>query len=247
MKSLLLLACLVAPLAAESFDVQLVQTRVGRPLGDEVPFEVKPMGHEPGVEFSFLIRGADLVAIKDDSVDIATFTLADGRQWARTRSGRANWKQQSFAKVSEDGKLGSFAVTFPGDLHGVVEAATLEGSVTAVVATRSEEKKLQLTAGDKTLHEAGPFEVSGAGAGGFFSGGGQDQTSVTVKGDHQAVIEVIVMDGGKKLDGNGSSWSGDSKTFHFDKAAGEQLDVTLRYWVDLKEVAVPFKVAPAKK
>lgn len=246
MKPTLLLAFLPLALAAAPFEVNLVQSRVGRPLGDEVPFEVKPMGHEAGAEFSFLIRGENLVGIKDDSVDITTFTLGDGRQWARTRSGKPNWKQESFPKVSEDGKLGSFGVSFPGDLFGVVEGATLDGSIVAITATKSEEAKIELTAGDKTLQKLGPFEISASAGGGLFGGGG-DGTPITVKGDHKAIIEVVVMDGDQKLDGSGSSWSDDKKTYHFDKAKGEKLAVTVRYWVDLKEETVPFKMSPAKK
>lgn len=232
--------------AGDGFDVRLIQCQIGKPLGDEVPFEVKPMGHDAGVKLSFLVSGENLVAFKDDSVDIKAFTLGDGRQWARTRSGKPNWEQESFSKVNEEGTLGTFTVKFPGDLFGAVEGATLEGSITGITASKSEEGKVELEAGDKTLHEVGPFEVSAGGGGGLFGGGG-DGTSITVKGDHQGVIEVVVMDGDKKLDGNGSSWSGDSKSYHFDKAAGKKLAVTVRYWTDLKEVAIPFKMAPEKK
>lgn len=233
--------------AEDAFDVRLILCQIGKPLGDEVPFEVKPMGHDDGVKLSFLVTGESLVAFKDDSVDIKAFTLADGRQWARTRSGKANWKQESFSKVNEEGTIGSFTVSFPGDLLGVVEGATLEGGITAITASKSEEGKVELEAGDKTQHEVGPFEVSSGGRGGLFGGGGDDGTTITVKGDHQAVIEVVVMDGDKKLDGSGSSWTDNAKSFHFDKAKGDKLSVTVRYWTDLKEVAIPFKMAPGKK
>lgn len=248
MKRLLLASLVLASpcLGEEAFDVRLIQCQIGKPLGDEVPFEVKPMGHDAGAKFSFLVTGENLVAFKDDSVDIKTFTLGDGRQWARTRSGKPNWEQESFSRVGEEGTVGSFTVKFPGDLFGAVEGATLEGSITAITASKSEEGKAELEVGDKTLHEVGPFEVSAGGGGGLFGGGG-DGTTITVKGDHKGVIEVVVMDGDTKLDGSGSSWSGDSKSYHFEKAKGKKLAVTVRYWTDLKEVAVPFKMAPAKK
>ena len=248
MKRLFLTSLLLATscLAEEAFEVRLIQCQIGKPLGDEVPFEVKPMGHDNGVKLSYLVTGENLVAFKDDSVDIKAFTLGDGRQWARTRSGKANWKQESFSKVGEEGTLGSFTVSFPGDLFGAVEGSTLEGSITAITASKSEEGKAELEVGDKTLHEVGPFEVSAGGGGGLFGGGGNG-TTINVKGDHQGVIEVVVMDGETKLDGSGSSWSGDSKSFHFDKAKGKKLAVTVRYWTDLKEVVIPFKMAPVKK
>lgn len=248
MKRLLLASLVLASHcpAADAFDVRLIQCQIGKPLGDEVPFDVKPMGHDAGVKLAFLVTGENLVAFKDDSVDIKAFTLGDGRQWARTRSGKPNWEQESFSKVGEEGTLGSFTVKFPGDLFGAVEGATLEGSITAITASKSEEGKAELEVGDKTLHKVGPFEVSAGGGGGLFGGGG-DGTTITVKGDHKGVIEVEVMDGDTKLDGSGSSWSGDSKSYHFDKAKGKKLAVTVRYWTDLKEVVIPFKMAPEKK
>jgi hypothetical protein len=248
MKRLFLTSLLLATscLAEEAFEVRLIQCQIGKPLGDEVPFEVKPMGHDNGLKLSYLVTGENLVAFKDDSVDIKAFTLGDGRQWARTRSGKPNWKQESFSKVGEEGTLGSFTVSFPGDLFGAVEGSSLEGSITAITASKSEEGKAEVTTGDKTEHKVGPFMVSAGGGGGLFGGGG-DGTTITVKGGHQGVIEVAVMDGETKLDGSGSSWSGDSKSYHFDKAKGKKLAVTVRYWTDLKEVAIPFKMAPVKK
>jgi hypothetical protein len=246
MKAIIALSLLPLVLAAEPFQVSLLQVQAGRPVGEELPFDVKPMGYEPGAKLAFLVRGENLVAFKDDSVEIKSFKLGDGREWSRTRSGKANWKQGSFAKVGEDGKVGSFSVEFPGDLLGVLEGASLDGSITAVTASKSEEKKIELTAGDKTLQPMGPFEIS-AGAGGGLFGGGSDGTSITIKGDPKAVVEITVMDGGAKLEGNGSSWSGDSKTYFFKKAKGEKLAVTVRYWTDLKEEAVPFKMEPVKK
>jgi len=251
MKSKFLASLLFAPFAlsaAEPFEVSLIQCQIGKPLGDDVPFDVKPMGHDAGAKFSFLVAGENMVAFKDDSVEVETFTLGDGRQWARTRSGKPNWKQESFSKVGEDGTLGSFTVSFPGDLFGAVEGSSMEGSVVAITASKSEEKKLDVTVGDKTRLEAGPFEIAGAGSGGGgLFGGGSDGTTIVVYGDHKGIIELEVMDGKTKLDGKGSSWSGEVKSFHFDKAKGEKLAVTIRYWTDLKESVVPFKMAPAKK
>jgi len=247
MKAVIALSLAPLVLAAEPFQVSLLNVQAGRPAGEELPFDVKPMGYEPGAKLSFLVRGENLVAIKDDSVEIKSFKLGDGREWSRTRSGKANWEQESFSKVSEDGKLGSFTVKFPGDLLGTLEGASLEGTVTAVTGSKSEEKKIELTAGDKTLQPLGPFEISaGEGGKGIF-GGGDNGTSITLKGDHKAVVEITVTDGGAKLDNNGSSSFNDSKTYHFDKAKGEKLAVTVRYWTDLKEEAVPFKMEPAKK
>lgn len=249
MKSILLAPFLALPfsLVAAPFEVSLLQCQIGRSAGEELPFDVKPMGYEAGVKLSFLVKGENLVSFKDDSVEIKSFTLGDGRQWARTRSGKANWKQESFSKVGEEGNLGTFTVGFPGDLFGSVEGSSIEGSVVAVTASESEEKTVEIAVGDKKKIAAGSYKVSGGSGGAGFFGGGGDGTSVSVHGDIKGIVEVVVKDGEKKLDGRGSSWSGETKTFQFEKAKGKKLSVTVRYWTDLEEVEVPFKVAPAKK
>ncbi|MCW1886466.1 hypothetical protein OKA04_17135 [Luteolibacter flavescens] len=247
MKALLFLPLMSLAVAAEPFEVSLVQVQVGKPLAGEIPFEVKPMGYEPGVRLDFLVSGENLVAIKDKSVDVKSFKLGDGREWSRTRSGKANWEQESFSKVSEDGKLGRFGISFPGDLFGSLEAAALDASVTVITASKPEEKKIELTDGDKTQHELGPFEISSGQGAGFFGGGADKGSSVTVTGNPDAVIEITVKDGDTELDSNSTSTVNKAKTYHFEKAKGDKLSVTVRYWTDLKEEVVPVKMEPAKK
>ncbi len=243
--AILPLVLLAAPLAfAADPQVSLVMTQIGRPLGDDVPFDAKPMGHEVGVKLSFLVRGENMVSFKDDSVEIKSFKLADGKELARTRAGKAAYKQESFAKVAEDGKVGSFSVSFPTDVAGGVEGATLDGSIVLVSASKSEEKEVEITLADKTAKDAGPFKIA-AGGGGLFGGGGG--TGIEVTGEHAGVIEIIVEDGGKKLDSNGSSWSGNKKTYFFAKTESKSVKVKLRYWTDMKEQALPFKLTPAAK
>jgi hypothetical protein len=230
--------------AAEPITVTLAQCQVGMPLGEEVPFSVKPMGHEVGVKLSFLVRGENLVGFKDDSVEIAKFTLTDGREWARTRTGRPNWKQESLARVDEEGKVGSFAVQFPGNVFGAVEGATLEGTIVVITASNREEKEVELVQSEKSPIEVGPFNVSTGSGGGLF-GGGNHQTAIRVVGNHEAIIEVVATADGKPLDSRGSSWSGNQRTYHFDKSEAEKLKVTLRYWTDLTEQKVAFAMPPA--
>jgi hypothetical protein len=235
---------LLAPLAfAADPQISLLQTQVGRSPGGEIPFEVKPMGYEPGVKLSFLVRGENLVAFKDDSVNIKSFKLADGKDIAKTRAGKPNWEQESFSKVSEDGKIGSFTVKFPGDVSGGVEGGSLDGSIVVVMASKSEEKEVEITLADKAAKEAGPFKIAPGGSG-FFGGGG---IAIEVTGEHQAVIEVIVEENGKKLESNGTSWSGNKKSFMFAKTEAKTVKVKLRYWTDMKEQPLPFKIEPAKK
>ena len=56
-QSAVLLGFISTASAEETISVQLVQYRVGASLGSEVPFNVKPMGHDYAAELSFLVKG----------------------------------------------------------------------------------------------------------------------------------------------------------------------------------------------
>lgn len=228
--------------AEDSFKVELVQYKVGSSLGDEVPFEVKPMGHKFGAELSFLVKGEGLVAFKDDSVVIKSMIDRDGKELSKNTRGKAVWKEGSFPKVSEDGDLASFSVELRGDLMGKLEGATIDGSVVMSTGGETDKGSGKLSKGAKPV-EIGPFKVSIGKAGMF----GRDGTSIKIQGDYAAIIELEVKDGDKKLDDSGTSWSGDTKTYSFEKAEAKELDVTISYWKNLSEVTVPIKVTIGSK
>ncbi len=204
----LLAAVLLVPagLGAGPFEVSLIEARIGKPLGAGFPPSVVPIGHEAGVKLSFLVRGEHLIAFKDDSVEIKSFILGDGRPWICTPDGKPNWEQDGFYQVSLDGKLATFTVGFPGDLFGVVEGSTLDGTITAITASRTGESKVELTPGDKTRHDAGPFKISAGGDPGL-AGNAIDVINIEITGDHQVIKRFIVMDGDIELEDIGYSSS----------------------------------------
>ncbi|MFC7336184.1 hypothetical protein ACFQY0_03270 [Haloferula chungangensis] len=229
-------------LAAKTVDaaepeVSLVQYQVGASLSDEVPFDVKPMGHKYGAQLAFLVKGESLVAFKEDSVVIDSITSRDSKELSKSSNGKASWKEGSFPKVGEDGNLASFSVEIRGDLMGKIEGATIKGSVVMLTGGETDEGSATVSKGAKAV-EIGPFKVSIA-KGGMFAGNG---TSIKVQGDYASIIEISATDGGKKLDSSGSSWSGDTKTFSFGKADGDSLEVSIRYWKNLTEIKVPVSV-----
>ena len=235
-QSAVLLGFISTASAEETISVQLVQYRVGASLGSEVPFNVKPMGHDYGAELSFLVKGKGLVSFKEDSVAISRFTSRDGKELYKSPNGKANWEESPFPKVAENGSLASFAVEFKDDLIGKVEGGTIEGSFSMFTGGETDKDSANVTKGAKAV-EIGPFKVS-IGKSGMFGG---DGTSIKIQGDYASIIEITAKDGDKKLNSSGSSWSGDTKTYSFDQAKAEQIEVTISYWKNLSEVVVPFK------
>ncbi|MGB6219703.1 hypothetical protein [Haloferula sp.] len=229
---------LTTALAEDPISVRLVQYQVGASLSDKVPFEVKPMGHKFGAELAFLVSGPNLVAFKEDSVVIDRMLDRDGNELSKNKRGKSIWEEGSFPKVSEDGDVGSFTVELRGELMGRLEGAKVEGSVVMFTGGETDEATGKLIKGAKPI-DVGPFKVS-ISSGGMF--GGKDSTSIKVVGDYASIIELEIMDGGKKLNSSGGSWSGDSKTFSFSKAENSELEVRVSYWKNLSETKVPFQI-----
>ena len=53
------------------------------------------------------------------------------------------------------------------------------------------------------------------------------------------IKEVKVLQNTKELDGQGSSWSDDAKTFNYKGLKGE-VEISVTYWPNLKKTEVPF-------
>ncbi len=245
--SLVLLAA--CTLTAADPVASVVMLKACTPLPAEVPFDVKPMGMETGWAMAFLIQGEDLVAVKEDSLEVTTLTLA-GKDVANSHSGKPTWEIGSFPKASEDGKYASFTIEGQDALIGRVDQLALTGTIVVkvggeLVTTAS----TPLSPGDAAVTLAG-FTVSvdkSEGKKGMFGGDGQ---GVTVSGPLDDIAEITLTADGKKVDSQGWSGGGDNRTYNFAKTAGK-LVVTLKTWKDLKEVTVPLAfgkaAAPAKK
>lgn len=233
---ILLTAMLGGPIATAEPEVRVAQYQVGATLPDGLPFEVKPMAHQPGLKLDLLVVAEDLVGFKDDSLKVESFTGRDGADLGTSRRGRPTWKMASFPSVSEDGRYGRVGIEVTGDLLGKVEGSRLKGSV--VVRTGSETLEGSGEVAAETV-EIGPYRVSVAKGGGMFGGGGK---GIRVQGDHGAIVSITAKAGDKELDSSGSSWSGDNKTFYFDGLESESCTVVLRYWKELKDVEVPIDV-----
>lgn len=230
---------LVLPSVAAEPEVRLVQYQVGAALSDEVPFEVKPMGHQYGAILELLVSGEDLVAFRDDSLEITALNDRDGEPLVSGRGRNPGWKETSFPKVAEDGTVAKFGIEIAGDLMGRIEGAVVKGSIGMQTASEEESVREILEVGGPAT-SFGDLEVKLSRRKGF--GGGPPTLGVVVVGDHAAVIEVTVEAGGGSLEGRGSSWSGDTKTFDFGEQDLDEAEVEIRFWSDVADIEVPFEI-----
>lgn len=211
--SALTATAMVASSHAQSAKLVSVTAAAGVPEGAD--YQVKPMGYEYGVTLHFFVEGENMISFDKDSLK------AKG------------WKLGSFPKVGDDGTQGSFSIHKKGDFLGKADALKAEGSV--VVFTGSETKSLtqKMAVGAEPV-EMGPYKVHLGKSKGMFGGEG-----LNVTGEIMKIKEVTVMQGGKKLKNQGSSWSGKSKTFSFKDLKGDA-EVTIVYWPNLEKTEVSF-------
>jgi hypothetical protein len=236
------LALVLPSVSAAEPEVRLVQYQVGAALSDEVPFEVKPMGHQYGAILELLVSGEDLVAFREDSLEITALNSRDGEPLV---SGRGpGWKETSFPKVGEDGTVAKFGIEIAGDLMGRIEGAEVKGSIGMQTASEEESVRETLKVGGPAK-SFGDLEVKLARRKGF--GGGPPSLGVVVVGDYAAVIEVTVEADGENLESRGSSWSGDTKTFDFGEQDLDEAEVEIRFWSDVADIEVPFEIVVGAK
>lgn len=207
-----LLACPIA-LADEA---KLIGVNAHSGLPEGADFSVQPMGYKFGATLHFFVSGENMISFNEDSLK------ADG------------WKLGSFPKVSNDGTQASFSITKKGDFIDKLDSIKAAGSVTIFTGTTTEtQKHIFEKKGEKA--KIGPFTVSiGGKSGGFFSGKG-----VHIKGKHSTIKKVVVMQDGKELDSNGSSWANDSKTIDFENIK-PGAEVSITYWPKLEQKVITF-------
>ena len=204
---------MLAPVFGQSAKLVSVTAAAGVPEGAD--FQAKPMGYKYGVTLHFFVTGDNMISFDEKSLK------ADG------------WKLGSFPKVGEDGTEASFSIHKKGDYLGKVDNIKAEGSVLLFTGGETKTLTQKIKVGDKAI-EMGPLKVHAGKAKGGFGGEG-----LHVRGDIKKIKELKVLQDGKELDSNGSSWFGNSKTFDFKELKGE-IEVSLTYWTDLKKIEVSF-------
>ena len=224
--------------------VKMAQIRSSAPLPADVPFDVKPMGYEPGFEIGFVIKGEGLASVKRNSLVMEHILTRDGVNLAESRTGRPAYEMGAFPKVSEDGRYAGFSVKVNQDAFGKVESLALKGSVILLMATQRATASATLTTAGGEPVKAGPFTVAmhsgqGDGMGGAFFGGGQ--FGIQVSGPCDSIIDMHLLDGGRTTDSEGTMTEGHGPTvYFFPKPTQEQASLQINYWTDMQEQTVPF-------
>ena len=206
-------ASMLVPVFGQSAKLVSATAAAGIPEGAD--YQVKPMGYEYGVTLHFFVTGENMISFDKESLK------ANG------------WKLGSFPKVSDDGTQASFAIQKKGDYLGKVDSIKAEGSIMLFTGGETKTLTQTITVGDKAV-KVGPFKVNAGKSKGFFGGEG-----VHVKGEIKKIKEVKVLQNTKELDGQGSSWSDDAKTFNYKGLKGE-VEISVTYWPNLKKTEVSF-------
>lgn len=240
MRTALLLALVPALLVAgEAFTVTPVLVTVGAPLPADLPFEVQPMGHQPGLNLTWMVKGEGIIGFKDGSLVVKTFTIPGN-------AGKpAECTMGSFPKATPDGRCGVFGLAAAGLPFDQAVQVRLGGTVVMLVGSGTEVVNVPALALDATAPvPAGPFTVQ-VGRGGGMMGGG-DGIGLTLKGPLERIATLTVKAGGKELRSDSSMTMNDQRTWNYEKPAAGPLMIELKLWKGLKEVVLPFSYpAPA--
>jgi hypothetical protein len=206
--------------------------------------------HKVGFQIHYLIEGEDLIGIKPKSLVIDSITTPAGKDISKQRNGHTAYEQGSFPKASEDGKYCIFSLECADARQfGQVEKLVVKGSITALVASNREEKKLVVDVNSKQPQKVGPFTIQcGKPSGGLFGGftlvpgvntdsSSKKNVGVKVAGPMQGVIDIKFKDEDRDLEG-GYSYDDKGRDYTFPKPKSGKLTVTVSYWADLREAKV---------
>lgn len=227
--------------SAETFTVTPVLVSAGAPLPPDLSFEAKPMGHEPGLQVSWLVKGEGIIGFKEGSMEIKTFTLTGAK------GKPSGWKMESFPKASPDGIYGVFGLAAGAIPFEQASQVHLEGTVVMRVGDGTETVTVPDLALDaKAAVKAGAFSVKVASGGGMMGGG--DGIGIAVTGPLDQIAAITVKAAGQTLKSDGYMGMNNARTWNFDKPAAGPLAVELKLWKGMKDVVVPFSypAAPAK-
>ena len=156
------------PATLRARPVQIISARPARTGGQRC----RVMQHKAGFQ-NLSHRRRRLIGVKDKSLVIDSMTTPAGKDISKKRNGHPAYEQGSFPKTSEDGKFCIFSLEYPDSSQfGQVEKLVVKGSITALLASHREEKKIELDVGNKKSQKVGPFTLQcGKPSGGMFGGG----------------------------------------------------------------------------
>ncbi len=240
LSTVLATALAAAEPAAPAFSVRAVQVLSSAPLPGDLPFELKPFGHETGFKIWFLVEGADIIGLDEKSLAITSLTAADGRDLAKQRNGKPTWKLDSFPKVSDDGRRAVFAIECSAEAFGQAESAKLAGRIGLLTGSERQEQELAFDPAKPSKAEVGKLALE-FGAKGFGFGGGGDGYGIKISGPLATIASLEIVDGDKRIRSNGWSGSDGARTYQFEKPAGAAPKLAIAWWGRSAQVMVDLK------
>jgi hypothetical protein len=196
--------------------------------------DIAPMGHKVGFELYYLVEGANLAGIKEDSLVMESIKTKENVELSKTPGGRPAYDLGSFPDVSSSGKYAIFSIKVDQDQFGKVESLAIKGKITLLMGSKREEKTVKLAVSDKKTKQVGPFMV------GIDEPMGEEGIGVTITGPLQSFIDAKLITKKGEEESQGSFSTGNSKTLSFSKPASGTVNVKMSYWADLREETVGF-------
>lgn len=236
--AVILSATLPAIAGEAPFTARAVQITSCAPLPSTVGFEAKPMGHQDGFVIWWLVQGADIIGVKEDSLAVTTLKTPDGKDLAQSRSGRPNWKMGAFPKATADGTCALFSLECSADVFGQAERLAIAGSVVVLTGGNPQTQELPFDPAKPSTAKAGPLTVTFGAKSGF---GDPDSYGITVKGPLASIISMEIADGGSTRKSQGWSGMNDERTYHFPKPTAAAPKLALRWWGTSGEAKVELK------
>ena len=230
-------------LAQDEKPVELSVERVGSKVIAEypqsLPWELRPPKGEYNAgyyEFTYLITGVNLSAIKQDSLVITKLQMKDGTDISKTFNGMPSYKETSMSlyEVSDDGKYAGFKIGITPDKVIPTEFPIVEGKITVCVADGTEVYPLKFPEGTMKSQTAGGYTIK------IFN---DNMLMIIVNGPSEGIAGIEIISGGKKLDTKyaGGSRSPNERQWHFSTVVlHADTTINLILWKNLREQTVSF-------
>jgi hypothetical protein len=237
--TLILASAVLAAADPPALSAKPVQLTTGAVLPADLPFDAKPFAHEAGFKIWWLVQASDLIGFDEDSVVMNALKSADGKDLATTRNGKPTWKLDSFPKVSDDGKYGVFSIECSADVFGKTDRLSMSGTLVALTGSDRKEADLAFDPAKPSNVDAGPLKIA-FGAKGMRFGGAAETYGIQVSGPLVAIASIEVRDGDAKLESQGWSGSGATRTYNFAMPKTATPKLKLSYWGTSARVKVEF-------
>lgn len=232
-------------------------------LPPEVTYREKPnyCGDKPSI--SFMVKSADLVGFKKESLKITKMTL-NGADISTNRLGEPSYSQGSFPSVTKDGVYAIFSVELDKPVFGELQKVKIEGAITLNTSKKlinTPIKNFDLS--KPYAADVGPYKITytppattnttnppaptdkslvGAMTAALIGNSADGSLSISAKGNLTALVGIELIDKDKAIESNSSMSNGTERSFGFAPPSSDIVSLKVSYWEELQEVVIPFKI-----